>query len=217
MEPNVAAVNPRRRYDASRRRHQAQQTRLQILDAARKLLTADGYAATTIAGIAAAADVSVETVYKAFGGKAGLVRAIWEQGLAGAGPTPAWERSDAMRVRQADPREIIRNWGQLTTEVAPRVAPILLLIRTAAASDPDMGSLQREIVEQRLERMLVNARHLHARGYLRRGVSLAEARDVLWLYSSPELYELLVLTQGWSIERYGRFVADAMIAALLPS
>ena len=57
---------------------------------------------------------------------------------------------------------------------------------------------------------------LHERGYLRQDLSVDEARDILWLYSSPELYELLVLIQAWSIERYARFVAEAMIAALLP-
>jgi hypothetical protein len=34
---------------------------------------------------------------------------------------------------------------------------------------------------------------------------------------APELHELLIIRRGWSIERYGRFIADAMIAALLPS
>ena len=48
-------------------------------------------------------------------------------------------------------------------------------------------------------------------------MTLDAATDVLWTYSSPELYELLVLRRGWSVERYGRFIADAMIAALLPT
>jgi hypothetical protein len=64
--------------------------------------------------------------------------------------------------------------------------------------------------------MELNARHLHDRGDLRAGITLQEARDVLWVYSSPELYELLVLRQGWPLQRYGRFVAEGMIAALLP-
>jgi hypothetical protein len=38
----------------------------------------------------------------------------------------------------------------------------------------------------------------------------------MWTYSSPELYELLVIRLGWPAERYGTFIADAMIAALLP-
>ena len=57
-----------------------------------------------------------------------------------------------------------------------------------------------------------NARHLYERGDIREGVSLAQARDVMLVYSSPELYELLVLRQAWPLERYGRFVAQGMIA-----
>jgi hypothetical protein len=30
------------------------------------------------------------------------------------------------------------------------------------------------------------------------------------------LYKLLVLRRGWPLERYGKFIAEAMIAALLP-
>ena len=59
-------------------------------------------------------------------------------------------------------------------------------------------------------------RHLYERGDFREGVSLAQARDVVLVYSSPELNELLVLGQAWPLERYGRFVAQGMIAALLP-
>src|SRR5947209_627879 len=138
MEGNSSDVKPRRRYDSTRRRQQALRTRADVLDAAQRLFLATGYAATTIADIAATASVSVETIYKSFGGKPGLVRAIWERGLAGDGPIPASRRSDQMRMREADPRLVIQNWGVLTAEVAPRVAPILLLIRSAAAADPDM-------------------------------------------------------------------------------
>ena len=35
------------------------------------------------------------------------------------------------------------------------------------------------------------------RGLLRAEITLEEARDVLWTYSSPELYELLVIRRGW--------------------
>jgi AcrR family transcriptional regulator len=85
--------------------------------------------------------VSVETIYKAFGGKPGLVRAIYERGLAGREPVPAFQRADAMRERETDPRTIMRNWGALTSEVSSVMSPILLLVRSAADSDPDMAAL----------------------------------------------------------------------------
>ena len=37
----------------------------------------------------------------------------------------------------------------------------------------------------------------------------------MWAYSSPELYELLVLGRGWTSRQFGAFIAEAMITALL--
>jgi AcrR family transcriptional regulator len=217
MDSNTIDVKPKRRYNSSGRREQAQHTREAILEVARRLLLADGYAATTVAAIARASNVSVETIYKSFGGKPGLVRAIYERGLEGAGPVPAEQRSDAMRAAEADPRTIIENWATFVTEVAPRSALISLLIRTAAASEPEMATLLETTDRLRLARMEHNARDLFERGLFRADITLDEARDVLWLYSSPELYELLVIRRNWPIDRYGRFVAGGMIAALLPA
>jgi AcrR family transcriptional regulator len=209
-------VKTTRRYDASRRREQATRTREAILDVARRQFLEHGYAATTVSRIAAEAGTSVETVYKAFGGKPGIVRALWERGLAGRGPVPAPVRSDALSASESDPVGVLRGWGQLTTEVAPEGAPVMLLIRAAATADPDMAALLAEAEAQRRTRMRHNARRLQRRGWLRPGITLAQATDILWTYSSTEIYELLVIKSGWPIERYGAFVGDAMIAALLP-
>ncbi len=217
MDPISPAVKTGRRYDASRRQRQAVRNREAVLEAARRLFLADGYGPTTIAAIAAAADVSVETVYKGFKSKAGLVRSIWSRGLAGSGPIPAWERSDEMQSVETDARQVILNWGRFIAEVAPVVAPVLLLIRAAAAADAEMSALLEEVDRARLVRMEENARRLHERGDLRHGIALEQARDVLWTYSSPELYELLVVRRRWPLDSYARFAAEAMIAALLPA
>jgi hypothetical protein len=144
------------------------------------------------------------------------VRAIFDEALAGAGPTHAEARSDQLQTREPDPRKIIRGWGKLQAEVAPRGAPFLLLMRAAAVTDPQLIALLREIEDQRLERMTHNARTLLVGGHLRDGMTLAEAADILWTCSSTELYELLVVRRRWSIEAFTRFTSDAMIAALLP-
>jgi hypothetical protein len=52
-------------------------------------------------------------------------------------------------------------------------------------------------------------------GHLRPGITISEAADILWTYSSPELYDLLARQRGWPAERYGKFVGQAVIAALL--
>ncbi len=211
------SVNTTRRYDATRRRDRANRAREEVIDAGSRLFLAHGFAATTVTAIAQASRVSEETIYKAFGGKAGLVRAIWARALEGEGAVPAEQRSDAMQATEQDPVAVIRRWGEFTIEVAPRVVPILLLIKSAASSDPQIAALLVEVDEQRLERMERNARTLHDRHHLRPGMTLGEARDILWTYSSPELFELLVGKRGWPVERFAGFVTHQLISALLPS
>jgi len=211
------AVNPKRRYDSAGRRERARQTRDQITDAAQDLFLSGGYAATTVAAIAAAAGVSVETIYKGFGGKPGLVRAIVEKGLAGAGQVPAEQRSDTIRDTEPNPRRILTAWGAFITEISPRVAPILLLARDAAATDPELAALLKEVDAARLKRMAHNARRLQQGGHLRPEITDGQAADILWACSSPELYDLLVHRRGWPADDYGRFAAQAMIGALLPA
>jgi AcrR family transcriptional regulator len=209
-------VKPKRRYDSSGRQAQARRNRNGILDAAQRQFLEGGYAATTIAAIAAEAGVSVETIYKAFGGKPGLVRAIYDRGLEGRESVPAYQRADEMRERETDPRAIMRNWGTIASEVSSVVSPIERLVRAAAASDHDMAALLQAHNDLRERRARHHARFLKERGYLREGVSVAQATDILWTCTSDELYDLLVTQRGWSPPRFARFLADFMINALLP-
>jgi AcrR family transcriptional regulator len=205
----------RREYDSTGRTAQAQRSRLAILDSAESLLLADGYHATTVDAIARASGVSVETIYKAFRGKPGLVRAIRERRLGGRGAVHAEQRSARARSKSKNGHALVAQWGRLTAEVAPLVAPILLLVRNAATVDPALQSLQDELDADRRRRMHSNAKHLHDTGHLRAGISVAHATDVLWTFSAPEFYELLVLRRGWAVARFGAFVGESIAAALL--
>ncbi len=210
----MPAVKPRR-YDASRRREQASRTRQAIIDSARRRFLNDGYTATTITSIAEDAHASVDTIYKSFGGKSGILRAMCEDALTGAGPVPAEQRSDMMQAAETDPARMLRGLGTLTTEVAPRIAPLLLLLATAAETDSTVAELRGELDAARLARMTQVARTLAGKTSLRDGRTIEEAADIMWTYSSPELYALLVLNRGWSADVYGRFVGEALVAALL--
>lgn len=215
MEQNSPPVNTRRRYDSSGRRERARQVRDQIVDVARELFLSQGYAATTVAAIAAGAHVSVETIYKGFGGKPGLVRAIIENGLAGQGPVPAEQRSDQIRDAEPDPRKILAAWGAFTAELGPRVGPVFQLAREASG-DPEVAAVLGQLSDARHERMTVNARGLAAAGHLRPGVTVDQAADIMWALCSPEFYDLLVTQRGWPPGRYGQFIAQAL-TALLPA
>ena len=212
MTPPVKAS---RRYDSTGRRARALRTRAAVLDAAERQFLEDGYGTATIASIADEAGVSVEMIYKSFGTKSGLVREIYERGLAGRGATSAYERSDQMREREGDARTIMREWGRLTAEVASVVTPIRLLMRHLALNDREIAAVLETAENERLARMRHHAQFLKAHGHLRNGISVSEATDVLWICSSLEIYELVVMGRGWSSSRFARFVSDFMINALL--
>jgi AcrR family transcriptional regulator len=188
-----------------------------VLAQARAMFLSEGYGRTTVAAIARAANVSQESVYKGFGGKPGLVRAIQEQSLLGTGGPPAEDRSDRAQATAADAVELMDQLGRFTTEISPLGAPIVLLIRDAAASgDADMAALLHDVDDARYQRMLHNARQVLARGFLRAGLMEEEVADVMFTCTSAELYESLVLKRGWSAERYGRFIGRTLVANLLP-
>jgi hypothetical protein len=130
----------------------------------------------------AAADVSVETPTRR-SAAAGLVRAMWEQGLAALDRSPPTV-APTTRLRGTDPRAVIEQWGTLTTEVAPRVAPILLLIRTAAAADPGWRASAKRVLRGSSHAWSTTPACAGARRFTRRH-PLAHARDVMLVYSSP--------------------------------
>jgi len=203
-----------RRYDASGRRRASAQRRLVVVEQARRLFLEHGFGGTTVAAVAQAAGVSVETIYKAFGGKAGLVRAVWEQALEGGGPVPAEERSDAVSAVADDPRKVVATWARLSAEVGERAAPVLALVRAAAAADPEAAALLAEIDAGRLARMRHNADALARRGHLRPGLSVERAAQLM-VAISGSLHDPLVGDAGWSAVEYAEVVERLLTAGLL--
>ena len=207
--------HPPRRYDSTRRRQQAQQNRHTVLAAARQRFLAQGYATTTIAEIARDAGVSVEMVYKAFATKAGVLKALFDVSVAGDDePIPMAQRDVIQNVINAtEATRKLEIYAEHLASTMPRSAPVQLLARDGAASSPDAAEVWKQIRQETLTAMTAFASDLARTGQLR--VSARQARDVLWTYHAPELYELLVLERGWSATRYGKFIAHALIDALL--
>jgi AcrR family transcriptional regulator len=204
-----------RQYDSTHRLQQAQQNRARVLEAARRRFLAAGYAATTIAEIARDAGVSVETVYKTFATKAGVLKALFDVSVAGDDdPTPMVRRDVIQKVLTTpDASQKIAIYAKHLAATMPRSAPVHLLARDGAASSPDAATVWRQIREETLTAMTMFAADLAKSGQLR--ISAVKARDVLWTYHAPELYELLVLERGWSPARYGEFITHALTDALV--
>jgi AcrR family transcriptional regulator len=76
MTDSATPNSSKRRYHAPVRQAQVELTRGRVLAAADRVFREHGYAAATMTQIAAAADVSVPTIYGTVGGKADLLTAL---------------------------------------------------------------------------------------------------------------------------------------------
>src|SRR6516165_5171224 len=146
-----SSVKTPRSYDSRRRREQARQSRAAVLREARRRFLADGFASTTVGVIAEGADVSVETVYKAFGNKAGLLKAVFDVAIVGDDePIPMAERDEIKRLQaEPDAQQKLRLYAELYAGRAKRGVPFELLARAAAASDPAAEEVWAQMAQER--------------------------------------------------------------------
>ena len=212
-------VKPPRRYRSERRTAQAAQTRADILATAGVLFRERGYTGTSLPVLAAEAGVAVETIYRAFGSKAGLFKAVVEAAVAGGSQradTPV-EQRPAIRavIDEPDPRRAIALYAATQPGIHRRSGPLLRALRDAAGSDRELRRLWDEVEAGRLNGQGRLAGMLGERGALRAGMGVEEARDVIWTLCSLAVRDLLVEERGWSEERYLAWLTEALPCHLL--
>lgn len=219
VPPNPEDVKPRRRYDSTRRQAQAAQTRQDIIAAALQLFLQQGYAATTMVSIAHAAGVVVETIYRAFGSKAALFKAVVEAAVAGGTARAAVppEQRPAIRamIQEPDPHRLLELHAATQPGIHARAGPPYRVLMEAAAADPELAEVWTQLEAQRLDGMRRLAQLLSDRGALRPGLSVEEAGDVLWTMNSLAVYDLLVRQRGWTPEHYRDWIASTNARAVL--
>jgi AcrR family transcriptional regulator len=212
-------VKPRRRYSSVRRQEQAAQTRRDIVVAADALFRELGYAGTTMPVIARAAGVVVETVYRAFGSKAGLFGAVVDAAVAGGAARaarPVEERPAIRRViEEPDPRRQLALYAATQPGIHERSGALLRALAAAAASDPELRTLWDGIERRRLEGQARLAAWLGEQGVLRADIGVEAARDVIWTLCSLAVHDMLVMTLGWAPSRYEAWLAGALVRELL--
>lgn len=187
------------------------QTRRRILEAAGAEFVAHGYAGTSVARLAAAAEVSVQTLYLAWGSKRELLRAYLVGALAGSARSP----EDAAQLFDGlDARARVTELARVVTEVAGRAAPAWRVYRDAAAVDPQIAADWNEL---QLLRHGLFARILAAvpTERLREGLTHASAVDTAWAIASPDSYELLSERLGYDGAAFRDWLGRTLAAALL--
>ena len=208
------AEPPARAYDSSGRRAGALRGRRAVLEACRELLFRDGYRATTIRAVAERAGVSPETVYKTFGGKPGILKALWDVTLAGDDtPASMAERPQLQEVfRTRDPGEKLGRYAEFVCGVHERTGALFALLNRAG---PDVAEFLDATEAERLTGVRGFVAHLASEAMLRPGEDRGRAADVCWVLTSPQVFGRLTTDRGWDTGAYRSWLAGALAGALL--
>lgn len=195
----------KRRYHSPKRERQAQQTREQIVEAARRLFASDGFANTTVESIAREAGVSVQTVYASVGSKRGIVLALLDWMEVEGGNEELRRELEASK----DPRRQLRAIVRFNRQLFERGQDVLKVVMVARA-DPDVGAFGREGEVRRREGQAVWVREWAEAGVLRPNLDEGEAADILWALTGPELYWLFVVDCGWPGSRFETWLFETL-------
>ena len=204
----------RRTYDASRRQTQAAATRASVLEAGRSLFVERGYAATTVADIAASAGVAPATVNAAFGGKAGLLKRLIDVAIVGdAEPIPMSEREVVRQIAvEPDAHRQIELLVDVLAETHQRLADLQSVLVQASGVDAQVRGEMALDQERRREGMSEFVALMPESAL---ATDRETAADVVWALTESRLYVGLVRERGWSADRYRRWVVEQLAAALL--
>ncbi len=207
-----------RSYDNSGRARSSRSRQMRVAEVAAQLLVERGYAATTMADVAASAGVSVPWLYKVFGPKPALVKRAYDVLLSGDLDEIPLAQRPAFRALAAetDPRRVIERYAAISRDLITRVGPLAAALLSAARSaDPELADLAATISRERLFGATAVTSHLAELGGLAPGVTRQLARDVVWTLISPEVYRMLVLERGWSGRRYEQWLSGSLTASIL--
>ena len=167
--------------------------------------------------IAQEAGVSVETVYASFGNKRNILSRLIDVSLVGDDePTPFLQRPGPIAVQQEkDQHRQVELFAGQMAEIMERVAPLFEVMRATAKTEPDIAEMLQRILDERVEGLKFFVSALLSNGPLQTGLGLEDASETIWAISSGEVYTLLVIDRGWSVEKYKQWLVNVLTKLIL--
>jgi AcrR family transcriptional regulator len=191
----------------------AEDTRKRILAAARSAFGRKGIDKVTIADIGAKAGVAVSTIYAIYKSKDGILRALMEQSLFGS----QFQSAQRVLVGVTDPVKLIELTAHVARAIYESESGDLGLVRHASGFSPALRRMEQEFERIRYDMQEERLRLLFAAGKARQGLSFEDARRILWMYTSRDVYRMLVDEGGWTADRYQAWLSQALLEALVSS
>jgi len=183
--------------------------------AATEQFLAKGYLQTTMADIARAAEVAVQTLYLTFGSKVAVLSAALDVAIVGDDePVPVLERPWFSALRAApDGPTAVAVFVDAASQIIDRVYPLYAVTRDGS-TDPELAEVLSENKRLRFVTHSQVARELAAKGGFRSDLTSTRAAEVIYALMSQETYGLLVVEQQWSRLEWADWVGRHLSAEL---
>jgi AcrR family transcriptional regulator len=165
----------------------------------------------TIADVASAAKVSPSTIYATFKSRDGILRALMERALFG----PHYAAAIARLEGETDPVRLIGLSASVARAIYDGESRELGPVREIAAGSSTLRSVEREFEDRRYALQKDRVRRLFETGRARAGLDVERARRILWMYTSRDVYRMLVIEAGWTPAAYESWLADTLRRALV--
>jgi len=201
----------RRSYTSETRAQSAQDTRRRILAAATTLFGRKGIDQVTVAEIGTRAKVAASTVYAIYKSKDGILRGLMEQSLFG----PSFQDAQKLLAGVTDPVALLEQTAHMSRAIYESESRDLGLLRHTSGLSPALRKMEQEFERLRYEMQADRLKRLFASDRARPGLSLEEARRILWMYTSRDVYRMLVRDGGWVPDRYQQWLSRTLVEALL--
>ena len=201
----------KRSYESKQREEAAAVTRDRVLQSARALFTRRGIDAVTIAELAEKARVSASTVYALFKSKEGVLLALMEGVMFGDSYQSAARRLDSV----SDPVKQVAMTASIARAIYESESAELGLMRGASAFSPALRKMEQTFENTRYKLQEERLKRLYSEGKARSGLAVGDARRLLWMYTSRDIYRMLVQEGGWSPDQYETWLSDTLLEALV--
>jgi AcrR family transcriptional regulator len=206
-----------RTYSTPIRSARAEASRQAILDAALRLFARQGYAATTLTSIANEAGVAVETVYKHFQSKPGLLQRLLAREVTGEDAAPVATGLTVAQLAESsgdpDPVDRLRSICVLARQVYERTAVLQAIFIEAAGASAELRQQWRDNRARRVEDVRTLLQSLADAEAL--AVPFEQAVDITWAVGGPEVFSLLTQERGWDADRYEEWLFHTLHTQLV--
>jgi AcrR family transcriptional regulator len=201
----------RRSYSSELRAQAAEDTRKNILDAATFLFGRKGIDKVTIADIGVRAGVAASTVYAIFKSKDGILRALMQRSLFG----PSFQAAQDLLAGITDPVRLIEVTSHVSRAIYASESNDLGLLRSASGFSPALKKMEQEFERIRYDMQEQRLQALFKAGKARHGLTLDDARRILWMYTSRDVYRMLAHEGGWTPDQYQAWLSRTLLEALV--